>query len=221
MTTRRSLSNSVATALFTVIALGLATTARATTIAPSFFEAGMDTVFSQAAFGGNTIDIRFNVTITLNNAALLDIDTLLELTTLIASVAVPANTVSMYFVDSISFCAGPEVVGGCAEITGDDMLIAAGSASANLHSHELGHNFGLNHTGTNGRMMDPSITGTLLIASELTTINANGAGIIQTDEGQRFVSITPIHVIPEPASVVLLGLGLLFLVDRRGRSSLA
>ena len=98
MTNRPRLGNLVAAALFTVSAFGMATTVRATTIAPNTFAAGMDTVFSQAAFGGNTIDIRFNAIITLNNASLLSIDSSLELTTLLSSVAVPANTVSMYFV---------------------------------------------------------------------------------------------------------------------------
>ncbi len=216
---RRRLDPPVAVALFLVIAFCMTMTARATSIPhTNVFEAGMDAVFSQAAFGGNNIDIRFNPVVTLNNASLLSIDSLAELTALIGSVAVPANTATMYFVDAINFCDGPEVVGGCAEVTGDDMLIDIDFASANLNSHELGHNLGLGHVATNGRLMDPNITGTLLIAGEVTTINANGAGIIQTEVGgQRFVSITPVHVTPEPVGAALMSLGLLGLLAIRRR----
>ncbi len=185
-------------------------------------ETEMDAVFSQGALD---IDIRFNAPVTVvAPGTLLDIDNASELSILFGLFAVPANTVSMYFVDQINWCGFSASFHGCAEVTGDDIIIASWAAATGtgfggeLEAHELGHNFGLEHPDPpTGNLMDPTINGnSTLTAAQIATIQANGAGIIQNDIGGDFVSITPILVtVPESSTGLLLGLGLLGVAIRR------
>jgi hypothetical protein len=182
-------------------------------------EAEMDATFSQ---GTLSIDIRFNPTQYINDASYLVIDSVLELSTFTAQIQLEASPiVNMAFIDTLNVCGSTLAnFGGCAALPGNWIVMdssqagAGGGYGGNLNSHELGHNLGLTHTAIIGRLMDPTITGTLLTAAEIATILASP--LIQTDGGGDFISITPILVIPEPTSLTLLVLGLVVL-SRTGR----
>jgi len=172
------------------------------------------------------IDIRFNSSISVNVAAtLLDIHNNVELQQVWNLVTVPANTVSMYFVDTIEYCGYTATFWGCAEIIGDDMVIhsvaAATAFGAELEAHELGHNLGLEHVPDPPQnLMNSSMNGVpTLTAAQVATIDSNLAGIIQNDAFGDFISITPIVLIaiPEPGTAALLALGLLVLARRKRR----
>jgi len=115
-------------------------------------ESGMDSVFSQASFGANPIDIRFNTPQTFVRPDLLSIDTVAQFATLFSLVPRgPAGPISMFFVDALSFCGGVINLNfiGCGFIGGNGFVVesgfAAGPLGTALNSHELGHNLGLDH----------------------------------------------------------------------------
>jgi len=182
-------------------------------------EAEMDAVFSQGAL---SIDIRFNATQYINDASYLVIDSVLELSTFTALLPEPSPTVNMAFIDTLNVCGGTLAnFGGCAALPGNWIVMdssqagAGGGYGGNLNSHELGHNLGLHHTAIVGRLMDPTITGTLLTAAEIATILASP--LIQTDGAGDYISITPFLVTPEPTSLSLVALGLVGLACARRR----
>ena len=196
-------------------------------------EAGMDSIFSQVSFNGNTIDIRFGATQTIFNTSLLDIDSAAELNFLASPTFGASPTVRMFFVDSISHCGGSGSFLGCAFQPGSVIALnsssVAGGNGAKTMSHELLHNLGLDHvlpdSGTN--LMNPTVGSDVLTTPQADFIRGFGSGnaagpLIQSDGGgQRFIMITPIAVlaspVPEPGTygLMIAGLALLGVVSRR------
>lgn len=200
-------------------------------------QADMNTIFSQASFGPNTVDIRFQPTVTITNGSLLNINSLAKLTTLFGLSPVASPGINMFFVDSVSVCNLPDPapgISGCATINGNDIVVASNAAAnptmiggvtagALLNGHELAHNLGLSHTSectpsNPANLMDCQLLGFALTGSQVTTILASG--LLQTDPTGLYVDITPVLIVPIPlpaALPLMLGaLGLLGLA--RGRS---
>ena len=48
-----------------------------------------------------------------------------------------------------------------------------------------------------------------------------GSSLVQIDNGQRFISITPFAVVPEPATMLFALAGAVWLLQRAGRRLLA
>ena len=196
-------------------------------------ESGMDGVFSQSSFGVNTIDIRFNASVTFFSNDLLSIDTPAELIILLnlgpnGPFGVDP-TVNIYFVDVLNTCDGiinPAFIGCAFAIGNNDFVVesdfAAGNLGTALNSHELGHDLGLFHVDfPPNNLMNPFLqSDTTLTATQVHTILISP--LVQMDAaGQRFVAITPILIasvpVPEPGTLVLVSLGItgFFLVSRR------
>jgi hypothetical protein len=185
---------------------------------PSFVTAAEN--LRQVAFGG--IDIQFNDALMVTAPSLLSIDSDAEfsssglsLSTLSRDLKVPNFTVSMFFVDAITFCGGPgSSIIGCGSRPGDlialNSLAAAGSRGAALLSHELGHNLGLSHLTDSSNLMNSAITGaTFLSVAQATTILSSN---LVRGGASRIISITPIAVmaaVPEPETWAMMVVGLL------------
>ncbi len=204
-------------------------------------QADMNTIFSQASFGPMTIDVRFQPTISIANSSLLNINTLADLNALFSLMPVAPPGINMYFVDTVTVCSVPSpspTIDGCATINGNNIVVASLAAAdpavfnsvtagAILNSHELAHNLGLPHNNecnppisTPPNLMDCQLTGFDLTAQQVTAILGNpNANALQMDAAGLFVDITPIVIVPLPASLPLLlgGLSLLGLVGRRVR----
>lgn len=198
----------------------------------TFNEAALDNIFSQSSFGQFTIDIRFNPSLSIVADSLLDINSTAEfngaapsLSALADTLGVPDFTVSVFFVDKISFCGGPgNNIIGCGSQPGSLIALqsaaAAGANGAALLAHELGHNLGLDHLAGGGNLMNATITGaTTLSAAQIGTFLNLSTGaslnpIVQLDpkDDKLYISITPIAVlaaVPEPEAWAMLSLGLL------------
>ncbi len=195
-------------------------------------EAAMDDIFSQPSFGGDTVDIRYNPTIVHVAPSLLDIDSNANINQLFNLNLTPSNVVSMFFVDSISYCSGPgSNIIGCAQVgtsffLANDMVVESQYASRTdfgpeLLAHELAHNLGLGHVGFANLMQNVINGNTSLTPGQVDDILMSG--LIQFDGAQRFVEITPILIAqaPIPAAGLLFVSGLfgLFWVRRRQRAA--
>ncbi|MBC7705637.1 MAG: hypothetical protein H7274_17040 [Rhodoferax sp.] len=182
--------------------------------------AGLDAIFSQAGFGGQTIDTSFNAGLNVANTALLSIDTDAEFDALFSlSVYSGRNskTINMIFVDAINFCGAAGSYIGCGNTPGNLLVVSSSFAAradvgANLEAHELGHNLGLDHVnGSGSNLMNPSISSNFsLDAAQIQAILASS--LVQTaSNGQRFLSITPIAIVasvPETQTWAMFALGL-------------
>ena len=187
-------------------------------------EAGMDAIFSQSSFHvtdppfqNTPIDIRFNPAVVINNPSLLNIDSDAKLQALFNLGPADPLTVDVFFVDEISFCAGVINIAaiGCGQQPGHqfalESLSASGSLGDDLLAHELGHNLNLPHVdNATPNLMNPSLLGETTLTPEQVSIML-ASPLVQTDNGQRFISITPFAVVvPEPGTVTFVaGLAIL------------
>ena len=204
------------------------------------WDADMDAIFSQASFGANTIDVRYNAPQTLFAPQFLTIDDGVESLALLQTASL-GPVIDMYFVDSIANCGpfpGP-TIRGCGRFDNGGVYVESVFTSsaatgtpptgpqgialgASLQAHEIGHNLGLNHVSGVGNLMNPSVNFNVLITdTQAATILSSP--LVQMDtSGQRFIEINPWLVtnaatVPLPSTGLLLlcGLGTLALFRRR------
>lgn len=194
-------------------------------------EAGMDSIFAQASFGNNPIDIRVEAASELVRPDLLSINNINDYFNLVGNHFGAANVVNLFFIDSLNWCGStsPSFV-GCAELPGNDLIIESVFASnlqfnAELLAHELAHNLGLAHISVSSNLMHPNIGGgTNLTASQVSTLRSNS--LIQGDSNSGFfITVKPILVaaaagelIPEPHIALLLLIGLYLTYHQRKQS---
>ena len=120
-------------------------------------EAEIDAIYSQASFGGNPFNVRFESTVNINHPGLLNIDTALKSNDLFG-LAGAGPTVSMFFVDTIDYCDSFNVdIIGCGQIDGNVVAVestfAAGPSGAELMAQEQGHGLGLVHVNDSNNLM--------------------------------------------------------------------
>ena len=197
-------------------------------------ELTLDTIFSQAIFGTNKIDIRFGAQGTfvapsvLNNNGQIVVTSSPALDTLLGLNFSQFPTVNLFFIDSLEFCAGGNSPGlvGCGDLPGNHIVVESGFASGvnggELIAHELGHNLGLDHVADGANLMNETVDSDFtLTAAQVTSILASP--LIQLDGNQKFIQITPILVtvsaVPLPAGLPLALSGLAMLGMRVGRRS--
>ncbi|MDO6687566.1 MULTISPECIES: PEP-CTERM sorting domain-containing protein [unclassified Agarivorans] len=193
-------------------------------------EAALDSIYSQATFGQNIIDIRIGTATELVFPELLDITTRAEVSQLFSQHVGPSNVVNFYFIDTISAC-GSQInrgIVGCGEYFGNDFVVessyAAGSLGGELLAHELGHNLGLPHL-SGAYLMNPSLNNrTLITEPEVERIFRSP--LVQNDNDYFWIDINPVLIVAEatrvsePASVFLFAgmLGMLVWRKRERRT---
>jgi hypothetical protein len=168
----------------------------------------MNTIYKQGNLGPNGIQIRFNAIQTVTGPTVINSDA--DFTTLEGLSPAASPTVDAFFVDSINFCdTTAEDLVGCANNPGHELWLDSSYVAANPttdgatdFAHELGHNLSLPHLdGTNTNLMNPVLGSTVLTADQITTILLSG--LVQTDNGQKYIQITPIQVVPLPPALAL------------------
>ncbi len=190
-------------------------------------EVGMDSIFADPDFGTDTIDIRFNPSVTHydSTGTLLNIDSSSKFSSLSTFYQglFPANIVRMFFVDTITFCGGKGGFAGCADNPGNNIFVNSVRAANTgygkvINSHELAHNLGVtahdntsvDEMGNPNNLMHSTVTNsnhTDLLPAQVDAILMSP--LIQFDGSQRFVSITPILitdipvVVPIPSALIL------------------
>ncbi len=171
--------------------------------------------------------------------------TTLELTTLFSgfqSSFNPAQTVLMWFTDSLSFCGGFNVnIAGCAEEPGNSLILETGLVQSQfgteLIGHELGHNLDLallDFGASSDNLMAPVLNGSTNLVEEQLQV-ALASSLLQTDgvSPLPFLDIIPIAilsqaefdaefgVVPLPATgfMLLVALGAFGIAARRKRNN--
>lgn len=194
--------------------------------------AGMDAVFAQPNFLPNPVDIRFNPTITIGSAGLLNISSAADLAALFALAPAASPTVNMFFVDSVDYCSGTYNVSlvGCADLPGNRFVVESVMAAnptygTELMAHELGHNLFLAHCTECANLMNTTLNGnTHLTPTQVAGVLASplvhllGSGPL----AQRWIDITPVLIsaVPLPAALPLAfsAFGLLAIIGGKRRS---
>jgi len=188
-------------------------------------ERRMDAIFSQESFGDNPIDIRFDPIVTINAGNLLEINSAVELETLFSLMPSESPSVNVFFVDLISYCGGSGIVVGCASLPGNDIAVRSLTTknySAQLISHELGHNLGLLHPpgcALTFNLMDCGLHGiTTLSTEQVASIGGASNPIVQVDSSGLYIQMTPVLIsavpIPAAAWLFISAMGSLFGLKR-------
>jgi len=188
-------------------------------------ELALDSIFSQASFGGMPIDIRIGAASELIFPSLLNITSDAEVNQLFNMHVGGPNVVNFYFIDTISACGGFIITGivGCGEFPGNDFVVessfAAGGFGGELLAHELGHNLGLDHRSGNFLMNGSLNNNTTLTSDEVSIIR--NSSLVQNNGLDFWIDINPVLIlaaartpVPEPSTLVLLLLSFGFLVRK-------
>lgn len=221
--------------VFAIITLAATSASSAVAAIVTTNEAAMDNVFSQPSFGTDTIDIQFLPTQVHVDPNLLSIQNSTQLFDLFGLRGV-GPTAFAFYVDTVDWCGSFNTsIVGCGLNPGNKFVVesntAAGSRGAELNSHELAHNLGLDHAGpgnldapSTANLLGPNLNNNttltaLQVRGGVESIDQNPglAGIqnpiVQGPVGSQFISIQPILItaapasVPEPSSLALLGLG--------------
>ncbi len=240
---------------FSIITLWAMVSSTASAGFVTLHETEINDIFSQANFGSDTIEVRFNATQEVTDDDLVIIDSESEITDSSSGLLSLSNaltsdlSIAMFYLDDILFCGGssPSAVGCAARFTSSingvfdnnydsftffDSTFVSGSLGAHTIAHELAHVFGLTHvpndTDTTARdnLLNPVVASdsvTTLTTDQINTIfDTSINALIQTDSsnGQLFIEVSPIAIlasvtaVPEPTSIWLLSIGMLFMVGK-------
>jgi hypothetical protein len=191
-------------------------------------------IFSQTSFGDNKVEVRVNPPVTVNAPGLQVINTEAQLNQLFALDKNNGPVIDVFFVDAINECGDvflPAAI-GCGEQQGNKLAVesdfaaqpkASGeivSPGSVLIAHEIGHNLGLEHINPPpGNLLNPILSGNIDLTSEQVAIILNSS-LVQNQNGQEFISITPFAIVPEPTAMLFALAGAVcLLTSRRRRTS--
>jgi len=177
-------------------------------------EAAVESIFAQSGFA-DPVDLRFGPTIQYVAPALLDVGSSTEFNQLKNNfLGLPNTTVRLFFVDTISWCGDNGSVAGCANNSiaiVNSTTAASPTVGDELIAHELGHVFGLEHTGGDN-LMNPTINDgrNSLTAGQITDLLAD-YNVLYDVNNKPYVDIAPVLVVAAATAVPLPGAALLML----------
>lgn len=183
------------------------------------FEAEGDKIWSQAG-----IDLHFLPWMTLEETDYLTFD-FDDFGAATAGFALPANTIRLVFVTSISDCGGVGGAFGCGYLDANGVAIAdsvfafnGGIGRLDTIAHELGHNLGLDHDdfGAGGALNLMTSGATRTVPSAIGEITPDGIKTDQLTDAQiaeakaslLIQRVDPNNPVPLPGTLALVGLAL-------------
>ncbi len=177
-------------------------------------EAAVESIFAQSGFA-DPIDLRFGPTIEYVAPALLDLSSEAEFNILRNEFfGLPNTTVRLFYVDTISWCGTSGASAGCAN---NSIAVLNSTTAANstfgdeLIAHELGHVFGLDHTGGDNLLNPTVINGRNSLTSDQITDLLADFNVLYDINNKPYVDIAPILVVAAATAVPLPGAALLML----------